>query len=531
VLSLVFRSKPLPPNLSRLQTQNERARRRFDYLYENDLAFRMRVKDHRDLIPAFMLTRMHGGSGFSVATILRHFFLEYADRLWQIGPHSLPSSFNVAQSFFEFSAKFGAFDLRPEQEYLLRVGDYVDWYTGRGFPAQPLALQEVLQEGVVYSYNAVAPLDDFALETVDSELRIEGIALVRHRAQLSAMVIAGESPPFPPDNEVAVPDDAEVTQGREQLRPHPEYTTQSRYLPAMPSHARVVALCRFDLRHARYDVRYVNLDVGPSYLVLTDDKSQFPRESDAPVFDDISGRLQRYDGLLSALATMIYLPAFVADQPRRVVDTKFATQLHADGATASVRNAVKKLGAARVPFFRTIRCLGGSDPITRSTTSAVVPPDLEFASSGFWRPLAPNQVGNDEEGNPILGQTWVQRTESWTTRSLQTFNVCAAASDVEGPDPGLVYVMRSESHVADLYKIGLTRRTAQERATELSRPTGVPTELAVLAQWRVGNCADVEAVVHQRLARFRVNKRREFFRGNLQSIIAEINAVVVEKGA
>lgn len=91
--------------------------------------------------------------------------------------------------------------------------------------------------------------------------------------------------------------------------------------------------------------------------------------------------------------------------------------------------------------------------------------------------------------------------------------------------------MRSGSHAADLYKIGLTRRAAEARSSELSSATGVPTAFGVLAQWQVGDCATVESEVHKRLARFRVSKRREFFRVSLQTIVATINAVVRERGS
>jgi hypothetical protein len=47
----------------------------------------------------------------------------------------------------------------------------------------------------------------------------------------------------------------------------------------------------------------------------------------------------------------------------------------------------------------------------------------------------------------------------------------------------------------------------------------------VLARWVVGDCAKVEAAAHVALARFRVNKRREFFRVDLQTIVTTITAL------
>jgi hypothetical protein len=62
---------------------------------QTDLGFRIAVNDLVERIPSFMLTRMEGGFGLPVAKILRHYFLEFNDRLRRAGANSLPSSFNV----------------------------------------------------------------------------------------------------------------------------------------------------------------------------------------------------------------------------------------------------------------------------------------------------------------------------------------------------------------------------------------------------------------------------------------------------
>lgn len=85
--------------------------------------------------------------------------------------------------------------------------------------------------------------------------------------------------------------------------------------------------------------------------------------------------------------------------------------------------------------------------------------------------------------------------------------------------------MRSASHGLDLYKIGLTRREPTERASELSGATGVPTPFEVLARWEVGDVKAVEAEAHRRLKHYKVNKRREFFRAPLSTIISELDKI------
>jgi hypothetical protein len=230
---------------------------------ETDVAFRLQMRDLEEQVPGFVLSRMEGGSGFPVAETLRHFFREYFGRLMRAGPHSLPTSFNVVESFLSFSERFFVFDLREEREHLLRLHEYIDWYTAGCFPDKPAVLTDIVSEGVVYAYNMVSPLEDFAIETTDSKIRILGVALVRHGQELSAMIVAGEAPPFPSDEEIISGfKRGRITPGREAIQPDPSYGVKDRYIPELPGYTRVILLARFDLEYSRYDVRYINLDLG-----------------------------------------------------------------------------------------------------------------------------------------------------------------------------------------------------------------------------------------------------------------------------
>lgn len=76
---------------------------------------------------------------------------------------------------------------------------------------------------------------------------------------------------------------------------------------------------------------------------------------------------------------------------------------------------------------------------------------------------------------------------------------------------GVVYIFGNAAHRETVVKIGRTNRSAEIRATELSRATGVPTPFRVLYKEAVCDCVRAEKIIHQRLAGFRMNKRREFF--------------------
>jgi len=71
-----------------------------------------------------------------------------------------------------------------------------------------------------------------------------------------------------------------------------------------------------------------------------------------------------------------------------------------------------------------------------------------------------------------------------------------------------VYLMTNE-HVPELVKFGYSTRDPQERADELSSPTGVPGKWEVYRYWEVVNGYVVEQAVYKLLSEYRVG-RQEF---------------------
>jgi hypothetical protein len=90
--------------------------------------------------------------------------------------------------------------------------------------------------------------------------------------------------------------------------------------------------------------------------------------------------------------------------------------------------------------------------------------------------------------------------------------------------PGSIYILTNPS-MPGLLKIGKTTRSAAERAAELSSSTGMPAPYVVAGDWSTSDCDTAEARVHARLAGWRFNQDREFFRLPLElaiNIVSEI---------
>lgn len=502
---------------------------------EMDIAFQQEFREMNRRLPLFVLLRMKGGSGFRMASLLRQYFLEYLHRLTSHGPYSLSTSFNWVQAFLSYNDEFKIFDLRQEKEQLLRLHDYFDWYTiEQKIPEDPKILLDVMKEGQIYSFDLAGDTGEYTISTAGSNLAIAGVSLIRHRTELSVILLAGENPPNPKDSEL--PNhfkEYSPVKGRENISPAPDLSIEDRYLEGMPGFSKVIVLARFDLQTQKYDVKSVNIDIGFSFIVHTDDNESvktLPEIDKNNILGKSTNQISRYGQLFSALSSLIYLPVIFIAEHHRVVESKFVTDLYINKQKHHIKKATKEFKNDTYCLHRVVKCLSSPDTanLIRKEKQVIDPPDFSFESSGFWKPLEPNTIGTDKDGNPIVGKTWVERYESYSTCSPESFIIQNVRHIPKGDDPGVVYIIRSASHGNDIYKVGLTRRSAEKRAQEISSSTGVPLPFGVLATWEVGDCGKIEKETHILLKQYRVNKKREFFRASLSTIIAAIEQTIAE---
>ncbi|RUM22415.1 hypothetical protein EFD56_00490 [Rhizobium phaseoli] len=95
---------------------------------------------------------------------------------------------------------------------------------------------------------------------------------------------------------------------------------------------------------------------------------------------------------------------------------------------------------------------------------------------------------------------------------------------------GHIYILFNPAYRANQYKIGMTTRTPEERAAEISSATGVPQNFEVLLSRRVTDCHRAERLIHQRLAEHRSGSDREFFQVSLSFAIDILNEVAAAVG-
>ena len=502
---------------------------------EMDIGARLAAKEMVQYLKAFRTVRLLGGSGFQASNQLRYFFSEYLDRIVQHGPESMPTSFGGVQAFLTVHPSLYVFDLLDENEHCVDLMDYLDWYTGNSKVVEdPGVLLDAMEEAEIYSYDFIGDPTEFLVETSSTTLSILALSMIRHGSELSAMLIAGEKPARPTDDEVKAMTSPKTW--KTGLEVNQDWTIQDRYLEGLPDFSKVLLLGNFDLKAKSYGIRYVLRDIGTSFMVGTDERSMVPdhfsEELRLKTLEDALGVLGEYDNLFSALTSLLFLPLAFADNSDRIESVEFVTSLFTDRQKRRVAKAIKRVSNNEVHLRRTIRFLQSDRDRTAKAVSEVKvdTPDLTFQQTGYWKPLKVGQIGEDPDGNPIVGRTWVERHETWSARTPEAFVATLVTHEYpDGPNPGEVYVMRSPSHARDVFKVGRTSRDPDVRAAEISRSTGVPTRLEVLCSWKVGDCVAVEKAAHDELARYRLSKRREFFRVSLGHIVSVVEKLVSQK--
>lgn len=82
-------------------------------------------------------------------------------------------------------------------------------------------------------------------------------------------------------------------------------------------------------------------------------------------------------------------------------------------------------------------------------------------------------------------------------------------------DFGFVYALKNSIFGEDIYKIGMTEKDPKERAKELSSQTSIPSPFEIVAAIKVYKPSEAESFIHNLLAEYRVNGKKEFFKVEL----------------
>jgi len=142
-----------------------------------------------------------------------------------------------------------------------------------------------------------------------------------------------------------------------------------------------------------------------------------------------------------------------------------------------------------------------------------------------WKEAQEERKKRQIKNNYIGGYSYVEEAEKVRVEKEARKNEKEALKIKEKVET--VYLMKP-THTNDIYKIGMTTRDVEERRKELSSGTGVIGEFELIYEVKVRDAKKLEKKLHQKFDRYRVNKKREFFKVNAIEIIKEMEKLSKE---
>ena len=116
---------------------------------------------------------------------------------------------------------------------------------------------------------------------------------------------------------------------------------------------------------------------------------------------------------------------------------------------------------------------------------------------------------------PYFTLTPSPRGDGWETVTYYTARKVNMYQNRDGDYDSWVYIL-SNPTTPNLFKIGYTKNTPEERARQISNATGVALPYKVEWAYKCYDGFSLEQEVHHKLDSYRVNGNREFFQISLE---------------
>tara|TARA_R110000764_G_scaffold128507_1_gene216284 strand:- start:54 stop:527 length:474 start_codon:yes stop_codon:yes gene_type:complete len=149
---------------------------------------------------------------------------------------------------------------------------------------------------------------------------------------------------------------------------------------------------------------------------------------------------------------------------------------------------------------------------------------LTTTEAKHFIPLIENYGNTGIENAAFFTITPSERGKGWENVTYYTEKKYGLYAD-QGEGDQWVYVLSNPSLPKEYLKIGYTKLKPEERASQISSATGVPTPYKVEWAYKCFNGEIVERMTHQKLKAFRVNNKKEFFHISLEE--AKDNIILI----
>lgn len=484
---------------------------------------------------ALVEVQKRNGAGFSADKQLREYNLEYNGRVFHGSLRDMPGSFNVVEAFNKFIPRTATFELRTEHDHLFSFQNFIDWATSEAPDNAADESIKLLEEGQIYSFNSIdRPSNLLFSNKNNTEFGFSSVSLVRFSNEVSIILTAGQKCDLAEESEKIKEawESVSIPPHRAHIKPADDLVTRAEPLPEDPSLWKTVVLQRLDTSSKTVDARYVFQDWGSSYSGPCDDISAFMfdgeiTEERKQQYKKIAEALEEYETLLELCKSCLLLPLFFRVHDDDIEIQRHPTTFRDYRALLKNKKTIERVEARHWVTHRELKRIRYS--AVRSPDRATFDaPNYLIERTGYWRKLEMGSEGRDKAGRPIQGRTWVEQTLSWVEDEPRdkTLHASRASSSKVGESAGYIYVMRSAAHPKDVFKVGLTRRTTEQRSRELSQSTASPDHLFVMQEWETSDCILAEREIHAKLDAYRINPKREFFSAPYKTIFLVIDEVI-----
>ena len=464
-------------------------------------------------------------------------------------------------NYFEPFCKIGLIEntvapfVAPATEYdhLFSIIDYLDYTTSSDNADFELLTLMELPEGKILHYTTNGHLTDFTfLAPAGREFVVSGFSMVRHGHLIHWYLVGGEVL-SEQEWEEERSDDVEfdIENISPNKRPFLEEVIEQEgkrqgppvALEGTTTAVRTVVAGETNLITSRHEGRCCMSERQNSFRVICDDPDVLQPIRDASRREElINAMRERIEGaavLWNLAEAMFQLPSYFA----------FRVQIQKSVLVASGRRFRGRVKGGRGVGgnYRRVSAIEVIDTAP-APVKAFTPPRYRIETQGFWRRLKNREnYGRGPNGERVRGKTWVKSSNEWRERpegprTIYIKSSVAAAkvtvrevlelvkSQVnsegnaltdflyDGRARGVLYVLRCTTMKDEVYKVGWTSGTAEERARVLSAATGVPSSFVVVDSWPHENAEALEKNVHAILDPYRINESREFFQADYTKI-------------
>jgi hypothetical protein len=366
---------------------------------------------------------------------------------------------------------------------------------------------------------------------------ISGLSLVRQGNEVSILMQAGESY----DKEAADGYFKEFTRSsiedsiipsKKSLGMHLESNEEPKVVNFKDKNdlwAHNVAIL-FDLKNKSIDIRFVARDENVSFKLFTDDfyaiflsQNKVSKEKIKVFYENHLKELSNYDAVFDFAKYCLALPYYVFENEARIVAVTYETQLN-----SIIKNPGSKREFSAVPseykvFAKPLYYLESNEQ-TVINSAELNDESFKVEKSGYWKRLGLNEEGFDKNGKKIIGKTWVERNDIYysTPKGITKIQQVEVFTN---ENAGYVYIMRQPIHEENIFKIGLTKRSLEDRRKELSN-TSSADKFFIINSYHTKDCVEAEKQIHKELEQYRLTSRREFFRCDLKIIMDTCEKII-----